>query len=108
MSPQTSALAVVAAFTAQPGKEEELGRRLLALVAPTRREAGSLLYHICRLDEQPAQWVVLENWLDRAAFDAHMRTPYVSDFMAAVPALCDGAPQLAFYALQSPAYPAAA
>src|SRR5688572_29909764 len=106
MSLTSPTLAVVAAFRARPGQEDALGQQQLDLVAPTRQEPGSRLYHICRSETEPALWTVMEIWQDRAAFDFHMNTPYVSAFMARVPQLCEGEPSIGFHAVASPDYAA--
>lgn len=103
MSTNAASLAVVAVFRARPGKDEELGRQLLSLVAPTREEEGSRFYQICQSRHDRAEWVVLENWRDRAAFDFHMATPYISAFMQQVPQLCEGEPDVRFMDIRSPA-----
>lgn len=88
---------------AKPGQGEELGRALLALVAPTRTEPGCLRYEIHRALDDPATWSVYEDWRSRADFDAHMATSYVGAFMARVPDLCDGPVEIrAFQRLSEP------
>ncbi|WP_342250963.1 putative quinol monooxygenase [Sphingomonas sp. OTU376] len=97
----TGTLHVAASFRAKPGCSAQLGDRLRALVAPTRREAGSLRYHVLQgLDDTDA-WLVSEEWADRRAFDEHMAQPYVLDLLAAAPALCAQEPRIAFFKDQS-------
>ncbi|AKU98381.1 hypothetical protein AKJ09_05045 [Labilithrix luteola] len=84
----SSTLTKTAFFTAKPGGEDALGARLLALVEPTRTEPGCVRYGILRSADQPDLWFVYEDWRDEAAFDAHMQTPYVQQFMKDVPTLC--------------------
>ena len=104
MSTNTASLAVVAVFRARAGKDEELGRQLLSLVTPTRQEEGSRFYQICQSRNDSAEWLVLENWRDRDAFDFHMSTPYISAFMQQVSQLCEGDPEIRFLDIQSPPY----
>jgi quinol monooxygenase YgiN len=94
-------LAVVAIFRARAGQREELGRQLLALVAPTRREAGSVLYEICQSERNADEWVAIEYWRDRAAFDFHMNTPYIKSFLDCVPQMCEEAPDIRFHTVRS-------
>lgn len=103
MNSNAASLAVVAVFRARPGKDEELGRQLLSLVSATRQEEGSRFYQICQSRQDSAEWIVLENWRDRAAFELHMATPYVSAFMQQVPHLCEGDPDIRFIDIRSPA-----
>ncbi|WP_207458249.1 putative quinol monooxygenase [Azospirillum sp. SYSU D00513] len=88
-------------FTAKPGRGEELGARLLDLVAPTRREPGCLRYDIYRSTDLADAWFVLEEWRSRADFDAHMQTPYVAAFMMLVPELCEGEVEICGYEMRS-------
>ncbi|WP_432613482.1 putative quinol monooxygenase [Azospirillum brasilense] len=41
-----------------------------------------------RWEDDPNLWFVCENWISQADFNAHMRMPYVQDFMADVRDLC--------------------
>ena len=75
-------LTLVALIRAKPGKAEELGRRLLALVEPTRAEPGCINYDVHRSNDDPALWIMHENWHSPADLDAHFRTPYLKDFIA--------------------------
>ncbi|MEH0196474.1 flavin reductase [Caulobacter sp. CCNWLY153] len=59
-------LTVVAVFRALPGKAEALGEGLLALVDPTRREAGNLRYEIGQSIDEPEAWLVQEIWREPA------------------------------------------
>lgn len=97
-------LAVVAIFHARADKQEELGQLLLSLVEPTREEAGSMWYHICQSERDADEWVAIEHWRDRGAFDFHMSTPYIRAFLARVPMLCDRDPDIRFHAFRSPVY----
>ena len=71
--PQVS---VVAIMIATPGREAELAEVLLALVPPTRKEAGCLRYDLLQGPEQPGVFVYLEDWESRAAHMAHKETPH--------------------------------
>jgi len=42
-------------------------------------------------------WIVAEDWLSEADFNAHMATDYVRSFMRRVPMLCDGDPDIRSY-----------
>lgn len=102
MSTNASSLGVVAVFRARAGNDEELGRQLLSLVAPTRQEKGSRFYQICQSQYDSAEWLVLENWRDRAAFEFHMSTPYMDAFMEQVSRLCERYPDIRFLDIRSP------
>ncbi|MBM7326099.1 antibiotic biosynthesis monooxygenase [Agrobacterium sp. S2] len=78
----------VAFFKAKPGRSEELGVALLALVSPSRREPGSLRYEIYQSKDSSDEWMVLEVWRRSSDFDEHMETTYVRNFLAKVNDLC--------------------
>jgi len=67
---------------ASPGQEEELGRRMSALVAPTSEEPGCLRYDLYRSDTDPSLWVLLEAWQSQAHLDAHVETLHFRAFLA--------------------------
>lgn len=74
-------LTLVAFIRAKAGLEEELGRRLQALVEPTREEPDCINYDLHRSNEDPALWMLHENWRSRRDLDRHFETPYLRDFL---------------------------
>lgn len=80
-------LSLVAFLYAQAGKEEELRRRLLALVEASRAEAGCINYDVHQSDEDPTVFVMYENWRERADLDRHFEMPYMKDIVAVLPEL---------------------
>ncbi|MFC6633183.1 putative quinol monooxygenase [Microbulbifer taiwanensis] len=80
-------LTLVAFIRAKTGMEEELGRRLRALVAPTREEPGCIDYQLHRSNDDPALWMLYENWRSRRDLDLHFETPYLRDFLGSSKAL---------------------
>ena len=69
-------LTVIAKFTAKPDHADAVGAGLLGQLDQTRDEAGSIDYHLHRDLDDPAIWIVYENWRSRADFDAHLEQPY--------------------------------
>lgn len=74
-------LTLIAQLHAKPGHEEELGRRLLQLVEPSRKEAGCINYDVHRSNDEPALWMMYENWRSKADLDAHFEQPYLVEFV---------------------------
>lgn len=72
----------VAVARAKPGQEDELGRRMMALVAPTLAEPGCINYDLHRSNTDPAVWLFYENWRAQADLDAHMQSPHFRAFFA--------------------------
>ena len=75
-------LTVVAEMVAKPGKEEELKRRLLALVEPTRREDGCVQYDLHQNTGEAGRFVFYENWGSRELLERHLRSPHLLAFGA--------------------------
>ena len=59
MSKQITVLAIA---RAKPGMEAELGKRLLAMVEPSRTEEGCISYDMHQSNEDPAIWMAYETW----------------------------------------------
>lgn len=74
-------LTLIALLTAKPGKEVELGRLLGDLVAPTRAEDGNVNYDLHRSRDNPALWLLYENWRTEADLRAHFETSYLREFL---------------------------
>ncbi|HEY5758618.1 MAG TPA: antibiotic biosynthesis monooxygenase family protein [Steroidobacter sp.] len=57
-------LTLIAMLRAKPGAEEELGRRLGALVEPTLQEAGCIDYRLHRSNSDSGLWVLYEQEME--------------------------------------------
>ena len=75
-------LTVVAEIVAKPGKEDELKRRLLALVEPTRLEDGCVQYDLHQNTGEPGRFVFYENWRSRELLERHLQSPHLLAFGA--------------------------
>ena len=75
-------LTVVARVRAKPGKEGETKCALLALVGPTRAEAGCINYDLHQSHDDAAQFLFYENWENRAHLDAHAKSAHIQAFRA--------------------------
>ena len=98
VNPKLTSIAFVRAI---PGQEEELGRRLLALVGPTRREIGNINYDIHQSNDDPAVWALCENWRSQADLDAHFQTPYFKDFIAHSGEVLASPPDIRYFTMKS-------
>jgi len=83
---------VIATFQAKPGKEADLKNALVALVEPTRQEAGCINYDLHQLPENPAKFLFHENWTSQAHLDAHLQSAHIKVLLPKVPELAVGAP----------------
>ena len=98
-SMKSSAIRVVARFKSKPGRSEELKNFLLALIPPTRREAGCLRYELHQNGGDPSDFVFLEEWESDAAIDAHMRSPHVQIALPRVGDFLSDPPDIRRYSL---------
>lgn len=87
-------LTLVAELIAQPGKEEMVRRELLALIEPTRAEAGCVDYFLHESLESPGHFLFYENWISEAALAEHAQTPHLQRLGSLVPEMLTGAPRL--------------
>ena len=90
----TKTITVVATFQARPGKEAELKKALISLVAPTRQEAGCLNYDLHVSPQDPAKFLFHENWTSKAHLDAHLQNTHVQVVLPRMDELCVGFPDI--------------
>jgi quinol monooxygenase YgiN len=94
---------VLARVRARAGKEEDVRRLLLALVAPSRAEAGCLNYDLHQSAADPTEFMFYENWTSRAALDAHTTMPYLDEFDARSEGLLAAPVEITFWQMISAA-----
>lgn len=97
----SSQLTLIAKLTAKPEQAEALGERLKSLIAPTRKEAGSIDYLVHRDNDDPCVWIIYENWRSRADLDAHFEEPYTKAVLEQFPALLAQDMELTFASMVS-------
>ncbi len=85
---------VLARVRAKAGQESRLRDELVALVAPTRAEAGCILYDLHQSQADPAVFVFYEIWASEAALDAHTRTPHLQAYLNLIPEIADAPPEI--------------
>jgi len=71
-------VAVVGSFKINPGKEDEALEAFTALVEPTHREDGCILYALHRGTDDPARLTFIERWESRELLDAHLESAHVA------------------------------
>jgi quinol monooxygenase YgiN len=81
-APAARMVTAVAIAKAKPGQEDELGRRMAELVAPTLAEPGCINYDLHRSNSDPGTWMFYENWRTQADLDAHMKSAHFANFFA--------------------------
>ena len=75
------AYVVVATYRVKAGEEEKV-RAVLETMAPlSRKEPGCLFYQAHRSTEDPGVFLLYEQYLDEAAYKAHMETPHFERYI---------------------------
>ena len=72
---------VIAYFTVQPGSEHLFLDRLPAIVRQTRAEPGCINYDFHQNMVEQHRFVFYENYVDQAAFDTHLHSPYIEEWV---------------------------
>jgi quinol monooxygenase YgiN len=75
-------LTAMGIITARAGKGRELGRRIAALITPTRAEPGCLAYDLFQSIQDPDVWVLIERWRSPADLEAHELAEHMAAFLA--------------------------
>lgn len=77
-----SAHVIVALVEAKHGCEAALVQAQQELVEMARHQPGCLSYELHESLDQPAMVVFFEQWVDRASWEYHMRSPLMDAFRA--------------------------
>ena len=81
---------MIVEFTAAPGKQDELRRELLKLVAPTRAEEGCIKYDLHQDESNSNLFVFFEIWSSKAQHAAHDESTHVAHIRSVLPSLLEG------------------
>jgi quinol monooxygenase YgiN len=82
------AVTLIVHLRPRDGQELLLEAELRALVAPTRKEEGWLVYDLHRAADGPAAFLLHEVWATRDSHTAHTRTDHFLRWNARKDALC--------------------
>ena len=93
---------VMARIKARKGMEKKVKEELLSLVVPTRSERGCINYDLHESADNPALFMLYENWKDMRALDKHLETPYLRSFMERVRGSLTGPVQITLWVMASP------
>ena len=83
-------LTVIARMRARNGQEARLREELQRLVAPSRAEAGCLLYDLHESTTDPGSFVFYETWKSHEELDTHFQRPHMLAILPLLPDLLDG------------------
>jgi quinol monooxygenase YgiN len=91
-------IVIVGSLKAQPGKENELRDALADVISPTHAEKGCLRYAVHQGVDDPTRFVIIEQWADQHALDAHVQSEYMTDLFSRAPDLLAETPDSPKYA----------
>ena len=83
-------LEILASFRARKGLEDDLRRATLAVVEPTRAEAGCIRFSVLEDEGQTGVFFIRETWESDAALKAHFEQPYLKRLVEQHKILLDG------------------
>ena len=76
-------LTIVAKIEANADQIELVKVELLKLIEPTLKESGCIQYDLYQDNENPAVFLVYENWESRELWNNHMANTHLAEFMSA-------------------------
>lgn len=94
-----STVRVVARVVALPDKVEELKAVLLALVEPTRQEAGCVQYELLQNSSDPTDFTFVETWASDEELDRHLVSTHLQEAFERVEGLLAAMPDIRRYCL---------
>ena len=77
-------LFIFARLEPKPEKELQLRDELQLVLEPTRAEPGCVRIHLYESTRDPCVFFIHSEWIDQAAFDAHVEQPHTQRFVSAV------------------------
>jgi quinol monooxygenase YgiN len=92
---------VVATFKAKTGMEEDAKNAILALIEPTRSEAGCINYDLHQSHDDPSVLMLYENWVSKKDLDEHLAMPYLKDLLGKADDLFTEPVDIAFWQMIS-------
>ena len=66
------------------GEEDAVKAALLAMVEPTRKEAGCLCYNLHQSTKDKTEFMFYEQWANQEALKAHGKTPHMNAMRQAI------------------------
>jgi quinol monooxygenase YgiN len=79
MSDRDGALFLVVTIKPRPDRLEEAEAQLQSMRRSSVAEPGCVFMHLAQPHGDPHTWLMLEMFRSRAAWDEHMRQPYVTE-----------------------------
>lgn len=70
---------VVAILEAKQGKKKESESALMKVVAPSRSEETNIEYRLHKNIENPQQFILYENWVNKEMHQKQFEKPYIKE-----------------------------
>jgi quinol monooxygenase YgiN len=90
-------LHVIAHVKARREHADAVRAVLIGFVAPTRGEAGCVVYDLFQHLDDPTRFTFVEEWTDKAALDMHGRSAHITSGRAALKDLVEGPTEIVLY-----------
>jgi quinol monooxygenase YgiN len=71
---------VIARYRVESENQDRVRQLLVPLAAASREEPGNRGYEVLNDLEDPAEFRIIEHYVDRDAFDAHMSSEHYDEF----------------------------
>jgi quinol monooxygenase YgiN len=86
----TKPFALVVTFKVKAGNEKKFEAAFVPCLAATRKEAGCVAYYLNHDTEDPATYVMYEQFKGVEALAAHMKEKHTQTLLATVVPMCEG------------------
>jgi quinol monooxygenase YgiN len=90
---------IVFRLTVRPEKRDDFLTGITTYSARVREEPGNLIFNCFESVEQPNRFVVLANYADQAAGEAHVASEHAQRFFGWLPAVVTEVPQIVYQEL---------
>jgi quinol monooxygenase YgiN len=87
-------ISVIAVLKAKTGMEDQMRAQARSMAEASLAEPGCLSYRNYVDPDDPRSWVVVEEWTDREALEAHLTSPHLARSLELSSALLAEAPSL--------------
>jgi quinol monooxygenase YgiN len=76
-------------FIAKQGCEDKLKELLTAMVEPSKKEDGCLLYNIFQYENNKRKFMAVETWRDEKALDGHKASEHYAVYKSSYEPYCE-------------------
>jgi quinol monooxygenase YgiN len=77
----SGAIYIIAEIVSKPDKADELRALMVPFAEKARTEPGCQHYALLEVQSEPGRFLTYETWADKAAIDAHMKTPHIQEII---------------------------